>query len=77
MRNLECAKSIVGQCLYFNYVALAKIFVGLISLHLIILIRAVFVHIFISSIGKQMTDNAEATTAGDVLDQDGDTPVRW
>ena len=49
--------------------ASVKIFVGLIALHLrIVLIRDVFAHTFISSIGKGMIDNAEAMTTGDVLD---------
>ena len=58
--------------------AWVKIFVGLILLNLrIILVLDVSAHIFISSIGKQMTDHAEATAAGDLLDQDRDTPLRW
>jgi len=49
--------------------ALVKIFVALISLCLcLVFIQWHDSHIFISSIGKQTTDNAEATTACDVLD---------
>jgi hypothetical protein len=49
--------------------ALVKIFVALISLCLcIVFIQGRDSHIFISSIGKQTTDNAEATTACDVFD---------